>query len=216
MYHSTSISPSRTTCQLSADFLREPGDAGYFPGTRNRRGSVAYHRLIQLPRGGPHRLIQPPRGPHRLIQRPRRWGPHRLIQPPRRGPHRTRALTSGAEINQPAPNTTAAIAAPDHFPIPLRNKRLSCNSADSSEPLIRKDDSSFIAAQNEVSYDSLIPWSVRSEKCMVVITHLAPFLAAVSDMLTGNVNSFPSFFMVTLPEVISQPVSGLTSPKLYS
>jgi len=46
--------------------------------------------------------------------------------------------------------TAAAIAAPDHFPMPLRNKRLSCNSADSSEPLIRKDDSSFIAAQSEV------------------------------------------------------------------
>ena len=178
----------------------------------------AYHRLIQLPRGGPHRLIQPPRGPHRLIQPPRR-GPHRLIQPPRRGPHRliqTPALTFGAETNQATPNTAAAIAAPDHFPMPLRNKRLSCNSAGSSESLLRKDGSSFMAAQNEVSYDSLIPWSVRSEKCMVVITHLAPFLAAVSDMLTGNVNSFPSFFMVTLPEVISQPVSGLTSPKLYS
>ena len=142
VYHSSSISPSRTTCQLSRDFLREPGNAGYFPGTRNRRGSVAYHRLIQLPRGGPHRLIQPPRrGPHRLIQPPRR-GPHRLIQTP--------PLTFGAETNQAAPITAAAIAAPDHFPMPLRNKRLSCNSTGSSEPLVRKDDSSFIAAQNEV------------------------------------------------------------------
>jgi hypothetical protein len=163
-------------------------------------------------------LIQPPRGPHRLIQPPRR-GPHRLIQPPRRGPHRsiqTPALTSGAETNQAAPNTAAAIAAPDHFPMPRRNKRLSCNSSGSWEPLIGKDGSSFIAAQSEVPYDSPVPWSVSSEKCMVVITHLVPFFAAVSDMLTGNVNSFPSFFRVTFPEVIIQPVSGLTSPMPYS
>src|SRR6516164_8763642 len=203
------------TYQVTADFVRE---TGYFPETRGRCGRISYHRLIQLPRGGPHRLIQPPRGPHRLIQPPRR-GPHRLIQPPRRGPHRliqTPALTFGAETNQATPNTAAAIAAPDHFPMPCKNKRLSCNSAGSSEPFIRKDGSSFIAAQSEVSYDSLIPWSVSSEKCMVVITHLPPFFAAVSDMLTGNVTSFPSFFMVTFPEVIIQPVSGLTSPTLYS
>jgi hypothetical protein len=95
-------------------------------------------------------LIQPPRGPHRLIQPPRR-GPHPLIQPPRRGPHRliqTPPLTFGAETNQAAPMTAAAIAAPDHFPMPWRNKRLSCNSSVSSEPLVRKDGLSFIAAQS--------------------------------------------------------------------
>ena len=127
------------TYQVTADFV---GETGYFPETPGRCGRISYHRLIQLPRGGPHRLIQPPRrGPHRLIQPPRR-GPHRLIQTP--------ALTFGAETNQATPNTAAAIAAPDHFPIPWRNKRLSCNSAGSSESLIRKDGSSFIAAQSEV------------------------------------------------------------------
>src|SRR5215831_13898900 len=109
-----------------------------FLGHGNLSTVPSYHQLTHPPRrGGPHELIHPPRrgGPHRLIHLPprrRRGGaPHRLIQTP--------ALASGALASQAPPKPTAAIAAPDHFPMLRRNKRLFSDCCSFSGPAISDD-----------------------------------------------------------------------------
>ena len=182
-------------------------EKGRLPRTRKFIRCPTYHQLTHPPRRGPHPLTHLPRrlGPHRLIHPPRRRGPHRLIQTP--------ALASGAFASQVPPNATAAIAAPDHLPMLRRNKRLSSNCCSFSDGALSEDGGLFIVIEDEV-YSSVSPVSV--EKCMAAISHFPPCFVAVSDMLTGNSNSFPSFVPVTFPDVSIQPVSPVTWPMLNS
>jgi hypothetical protein len=123
----------------------ESSETDNLPRTRKYIQWVTHQRFT-------HRLPRRP-GPHRLIHLPRPPGPHRLIHPPRRGPHRLiqiPALAFGANASQAPPKPTAAIAAPDHFPMLRRNKRLSRDSCSSSELPISEDGRLFIAIEREV------------------------------------------------------------------
>ena len=109
------------------------------------------------------RLTQPPLG--RLIQPPL----GRLIQPPRTGPRRfiqTPALASGEEASQ-APPTAARIAALDHFPMLLRNKRL-LSVWMPSAGIFSKSDDSLIMKGNPFSALQFLCFgrSVSVSKCV--------------------------------------------------
>src|SRR5215469_16125085 len=129
---------SRQTCEGSIRFLRHA--IGFNKG-------FAYQRLIQAPPPPPpRRLIQPPPPPPRLIHPPPP-PPRPLIHPPP-PPYPRRliqpALASGDIASQAAPNTTAAIAAPDHLPMVCRKMRRRNGSVSSSVPVVSCGASLFI------------------------------------------------------------------------
>jgi hypothetical protein len=173
----------------------------------------AYQRLIQPP-PPMRRLIQPPptrplihpparlTQPPPLIQPPPRMTPRRFIQP---------ADAFGDDEIQTAPATAAIAAAPDHFPRLRKNNRRFNKSSFSDCTFASFDASSFITLDQLVFF-SCSP--VKVEKCMAAIRHSFDFLATVREILRGNVNSLPSFFAVTFPDAISQPMSAPTPPIL--
>src|SRR5260370_26062945 len=90
-----------------------------------------------MPRPLPPPLHNPPPPPRALLTHPRPPPPRRLTQAP--------ALAPGGNESQALPKTAAAIAAPDHFPIPWRKRRRSSSSLPSSVPVVSLEVSSFIS-----------------------------------------------------------------------
>jgi hypothetical protein len=176
---------------------------------RTDSGKVAYQRLTQPPPPPTRRLTQPPPPPPPLIQPPPRTAPLRFTHPP--------ALASGAEEIQAPPPTAATIAAPDHFPMLRRNNRRSSNAL-SAVVVFSMDDSLLIRGIFWLII--WFPWAyapaapVSVEKCIAAIRQSPPFFATVSEMFRGKATSFPSFFPVTLPDAMSQPMSAPTPPIL--